>query len=302
MGPGKKRDSQNINIISEIFNTSQQLNTFQNGHGVQAAQLEAAQPNLDVSYLKNTSANPLLNDSINRSQLSGVMIRGGNVGQDTVYGKSHVVDQHRMPEAGVRERLNQRYQASETKEMGEQEEMEGIAAKEEEREEEQLEYWQRDGKADRMTSYRRHGSHRESSGALQAESEGMKAKEHSSFGQPSRPSKDEEDIAVEKPGHGQDTDEEEEIVGEILTSEHDKTNTNILVTQDNSVNLGYKPSVRTANYRNKEQAQIVDEDAGSEARSANQQNAKKLIPFNADDEEDDLNVDDSRRSSAAGGR
>ena len=58
------------------------------------------------------------------------MIRGGNIGQGTAYGKSHVVDQHRMPEAGVRERLNQRYQASETKEMGDQEEMEGIAAKE----------------------------------------------------------------------------------------------------------------------------------------------------------------------------
>ena len=153
-----------------------------------------------------------------------------------------------------------------------------------------------------MTSYQRHGSRRESSGALQAESESMKTKEHSNFGQPGRPCEGEENIAVEEPGHDQDTDEEEEIVGEILTSEHDKTNTNILVTQDNSVNLGYKPSVRNANYRNKEQAQKVDEDAGSEARSANQQNAKKLIPFNADDEEDDLNVDDGRQSSAAGGR
>ena len=67
MGPVEKRDSQNINIISQIFDTSQHLNTFQNDHGGQAAQLEAVHPNLDASYLKNTSANPLLNDSINRS-------------------------------------------------------------------------------------------------------------------------------------------------------------------------------------------------------------------------------------------
>ena len=203
-----------------------------------------------------------------------------------------MVDQHRIPEAGVRERLNQRYQASETKEMGEQEEMEGIAA-EEEREEEQLENLEENGVGDRRTSCREQESRRESNGALRPESKDMQTKEHRSSHQPSRPSKRGAMRNFEEPVHDQDSDEEEEIVGEILTSEHDKTETNILVTQDNSVNFGYQPSVRAANYRNKEQAQNVDEDAGSEARSANQQNAKKLIPFNADDEGDDLNVDGS---------
>jgi hypothetical protein len=37
--------------------------------------------------------------------------------------------------------------------------------------------------------------------------------------------------------------EEEEIIGDILTLEHEKTNTNILVTQDNSINYDYKPNI-----------------------------------------------------------
>jgi hypothetical protein len=42
-------------------------------------------------------------------------------------------------------------------------------------------------------------------------------------------------------------EEEEEIIGDILTLDHDKTNTNILITQDNSLNYGYKPNIYVYN-------------------------------------------------------
>lgn len=146
--------------------------------------------------------------------------------------------------------------------------MNGIDA-EEEQEDEQLECWSEDGEDGRVTSYRQRASLRGPNAALPVEGKGMDKHEHSSSLHPILPSEGTGNQTTEEPECDQDTDEEEEIVGEILTSEHDKSNANILVTEDNSVNLGYKPSGRTANYRQAEPTRKVDEDAGSESRSTN---------------------------------
>jgi len=42
-------------------------------------------------------------------------------------------------------------------------------------------------------------------------------------------------------------EEEEEIIGDILTLDHDKTDTNILITQENSFNYAYKPNIYVYN-------------------------------------------------------
>lgn len=57
-------------------------------------------------------------------------------------------------------------------------------------------------------------------------------------------------------------EEEEEIIGDILTLDHDKTNTNILITQENSLNYGYK--------------------------SVNKPNIYVYNAFNADDEDEEM--------------
>jgi len=66
---------------------------------------------LDASHLKNTSANPLLNDSINRSQLSGSNAPAGQIGRGSAYTRmrASLSNQNGQVGNGVKEKLNQRY-------------------------------------------------------------------------------------------------------------------------------------------------------------------------------------------------
>ena len=61
-------------------------------------------------------------------------------------------------------------------------------------------------------------------------------------------------------------EEEEEIIGDILTLDHDKTDTNILITQENSFNYAYN------NNHNKPNIYVYN-------------------AFNADDEDEELAQD-----------
>lgn len=112
-----QKDSQNINIISEIFeqgHTLQANSRAQQGKPVDSAGTRPGASNLEASYLKNTSANPLLNDSINRSQLSKAPGYNRNQGDNGT---------------GLPERFNQRYLSDEL--IIEQNQVENEASREE---------------------------------------------------------------------------------------------------------------------------------------------------------------------------
>ena len=105
----EKRDSENINIISQIFDTSQNTNAFRKMDKIKHVEkIGEAQNNLDASHLKNTSANPLLNDSINRSQLSGSNAQTYQIGRGGPSNRVHASlgNQNRSLSNGIKEKLN----------------------------------------------------------------------------------------------------------------------------------------------------------------------------------------------------
>lgn len=71
-------------------------------------------------------------------------------------------------------------------------------------------------------------------------------------------------------------EEEEEIIGDILTLDHDKTNTNILITQENSLNYGYKPNIYVYNAFN---ADDEDEEMAPNAAEEEEAQENKESPY-----------------------